>query len=66
MAGRDKRNGFEDIYIGETPETKKEPKQPFSNSSLCVPDPTQGLGDTDVVRLKLVKTNRGGQSKGAQ
>jgi len=36
------------------------------HTTLCVPDPTQSLGDTHVVCLKLVQTDSGGQGKGAQ
>lgn len=53
-----------DIYIGGTPgpETKETHKTPFSNddNTLSVPDPTQGLGDTNVVSLELIQTDSGG------
>lgn len=58
---------MDDIYIGETPPEQKKSKATFSNdSALCVPDPAQGLGDTDIVGLEFVQTNGGGQSEGAQ
>lgn len=58
-----------DIYIGGTPGPEtKETQTPFSNddTALCVPDPTQSLGDTHVVRLELIQTDGGGQGEGAQ
>lgn len=57
-----------DIHRRNACQNKRKPRQPFSNddSALCVPDPAQGLGETDVVGLKLVQTDRGGQSEGAQ
>lgn len=59
---------MDDIYIGETPAKQTKSKTTFSNndSALCLPDPAQGLRDTNVVGLELVQTNGGGQSERAQ
>jgi hypothetical protein len=35
-------------------------------SNLCSPDAAQSLGDTDVVCLKLIQTDGGGEGEGAQ
>lgn len=51
-----------------TPARTKETKRTFSkdDSALCLPDPTDGLGDAHVVCLELVQTDRGGQGESAE